>query len=250
MSESTNGSTRTKRLIVAGLVVLLLLVFGGVVYRVWIADSPLESSSAESATASTASLGEVPTVSPSEGTWVTPNPDATPIPVATEHPDGPSAEAPKVLDSTGDVIGTIGEPSGMIGANGQPVFTIKVIDIRQESTCPTRIEGETFTADSGKFVIASVEATMDRSFPEQTNETPFVTVDSDAFSVLDDDGNVVSGTLSQKAYGCFTLEERVQPFVNPGESVAGLVVLESSVDHGYLQYNPWGVAGSGWVWEF
>lgn len=91
---------------------------------------------------------------------------------------------------------------------------------------------------------------MDRSFPEQTNETPFVTVDSDAFSILDDDGNVVSGTLSQKAYGCFTLEERVQPFVNPGESVAGLVVLDSSVDHGYLQYNPWGVAGSGWVWKF
>lgn len=45
-------------------------------------------------------------------------------------------EAPKVLDSTGDVIGTIGESSGMVGANGQPVFTIKVIDIRPEVHLP------------------------------------------------------------------------------------------------------------------
>ncbi len=247
MTESMNGSAHPPRLIVVAIVALLVLVVGVAVYRFWISDAVKESGTASS---SAAPSGAVSTVSPSEGTWVTPNPEATPIPVATEHPDGPSAEAPAVMESTGDVIGSIGEPSGMVGANGQPVFTIKVTDIRLESTCPTRIEGETFTADGGKFLVARVEATMDTSFPEQTSETPFVTVDSDAFSILREDGEVVGGTLSQKAYGCFTLEERVQPFVNPGESVTGLVVLESSIEHGYLQYNPWGVPGSGWVWEF
>lgn len=247
MSESTNGSARPRRLIVSGIVALLVLVVGAAIYRFWILD-PVKESGRASSSASPSGTGS--TVSPSEGTWVTPNPEATPIPVATEHPDGPSAEAPAIMESTGDVIGKLGEPSGMLGANGEPVFTIAVLDIRLESTCPTRIEGETFTPDEGKFLVARVEATMDPSFPEQTTETPFVTVDSDAFSILTESGEVVAGTLSQKAYGCFTLDERIQPFVNPGESVTGVVVLESSVDHGYLQYNPWGVAGSGWVWEF
>ncbi|MFT3943214.1 MAG: hypothetical protein QM705_05235 [Ancrocorticia sp.] len=246
MSDSlaNSGSGERRRRVFAGAVAALLLVAGVVAY--WVFSNPAGDES-PGATASSDSTSVAP---PSEGTWATPNPEATPIPVATEHPDGPSAAAPKILEATGDVIGKLGEPSGMVGANGQPVFTVAVTEIRLEPTCPTRIEGETFTADAGKFLVARVEATMDPSFPEQTNETPFVTVDSDTFSILDGRGEVVVGTLSQKAHGCFSLEERIQPFVNPGESVTGLVVLESSVEHGYLQYNPWGVPGSGWVWEF
>ena len=197
--------------------------------------------------------------SPSAPAPVAPTPTtpvpATPIPVATAKPGASpgQTDAPRVFEGeygVGDVVGEIGVPSGLVGADGEPVFTLMVQDISLEPTCPARLDGAVFTADSGQFLIARVEATMAPSFAEQTPDTPFLTVDSDAFTILDATGKSAGAAFTEKAYGCFTLDERIQPFVNPGETVSGMVVLESSVDHGYLQYNPWGVAGSGWVWEF
>lgn len=187
-------------------------------------------------------------------TPTTPAP-ATPIPVATAKPGASpgQTDGPRVFegeDGVGDVVGEIGVPSGLVGADGEPVFTLTIQGISLESTCPARLDGAVFTADTGQFLIARVEATMAPSFAEQTPDTPFLTVDSDAFTILDATGKSAGAAFTEKAYGCFTLEERIQPFVNPGETVSGVVVLESSVEHGYLQYNPWGVAGSGWVWEF
>ncbi len=213
---------------------LLVLVVACAAYR-WF--SPGTSSDTSATSAPTASV------------------PATPIPVATAKPGASPGQTsgPQVFegeDGKGDVVGAIGVPSGLVGADGKSAFTLTVQEIRLEPTCPARLDGQVFTADTGQFLIARVEASMDSSFAEQTQDTPFLTVDSDAFTILDSNGKIAGAAFTEKAYGCFTLEERIQPFVNPGESVSGLVVLESPVEHGYLQYNPWGVAGSGWVWEF
>ncbi len=150
----------------------------------------------------------------------------------------------------GDVVAELGVPSGLVGADGESDFAITVTGIDLIPSCPSRIDGEMIHADEGRFLVAHVEAVVDASFTDEGEEASFITVDSDAFRVLDTDGEEPAGSATEKAYGCFSLEDRIQPFVNPGESVTGVVVLESSIEHGYLEFNPWGVPGSGWVWKF
>lgn len=92
---------------------------------------------------------------------------------------------------------------------------------------------------------------MDPEFADMTSQdTPFLTVDSDALALLDLNEVSQSDILTAESYGCYSNDQRIAPFVIPGESVEGLVVLDTDLEHGYLVYNPWGVEGSGWRWEF
>lgn len=98
---------------------------------------------------------------------------------------------------------------------------------------------------------ADVAAVMDPEFADMTSQdTPFLTVDSDALALLDLNEVSQSDILTAESYGCYSNDQRIAPFVIPGESVEGLVVLDTDLEHGYLVYNPWGVEGSGWRWEF
>lgn len=178
-----------------------------------------------------------------------------PVPAATEAPsdvEQDAQDAPIDTAPNGDILATVGEQSGLVGPDGTSAFNITVTDLGLESECPSKLEdGTTFAPENGRFLVADVSATLTQDFASMTDhDTPFLTVDSDVFEIVDLNGVTQSDSHTVSAYGCYTNDQRIVPFVNPGESVEGLVVLDTDLEHGYLVYNPWGVDGSGWRWEF
>lgn len=173
--------------------------------------------------------------------------DATPAAEGSDAAVGEIATA-----ANGDVLAEVGEASGLVGPDGDSAFSIIVRQLRTEKECPSKLEdGTTFIPENGSFLVADVAAVMDPEFAAMTaQDTPFLTVDSDAFGLLDLNGVIQENPYTVAAYGCYSNDQRIVPFINPGESVEGLVVLDTDLEHGYLVYNPWGVEGSGWRWEF
>lgn len=207
-------------------------------------------------------LGGCSTVAADETDSIDPLPVATAVPEDAGQelePDvqssGESVEGEEgdvVVAPNGDVVAELGVESGLVGPDGNSAFSMTIREIRLEKECPSKLgDGSTFTAENGSFLVADVAAVMDPEFAEMTSQdTPFLTVDSDAFALLDLNEVSQSDIFTVEAYGCYSNDQRIAPFVNPGESVEGLVVLDTDLEHGYLVYNPWGVEGSGWRWEF
>lgn len=162
----------------------------------------------------------------------------TPIPTAS---DGVTT-----IDS-GDVLATVGESVGL-NQNGATVFSVTMNDIGFETTCPSRLEG-TVTAEQ-TFIIANFEAELSESFTDADTSDPFIALGSDVFAVYGKDGQVDEEAHSARAFECYSTEELIAPVIYPGETESGYVVLETDLTDGYLVFNPWGVAGSGWAWEF
>ena len=150
-----------------------------------------------------------------------------------------------------DVDGEIGMQVGIKDSAGESIFTLTIEGIRPESSCPSRLEkGIVTKPENGTFIVVDLAATMSQNYGEFNPAEPFLTLDSDAFAIADSTGAMQSGTHTVAAHGCYSLEDLVQPFINPGEELAGMVVLDTDLEHGYLVYNPWGVPGNGWRWEF
>lgn len=170
--------------------------------------------------------------------------------------DEPSLDSPAVTNSRPassdhDINGTIGIPVGLEGSSGQSVFSLTIETIHTESSCPSRLDpGATIEPENGFFIVVELSATMSEDFGDLNFAEPFMTLDSDAFAIANPAGQMEATTHTVAAHGCHTLDELVQPFINPGEDISGLIVLDTELDHGYLIYNPWGVPNHGWRWEF
>ncbi|MDY5149602.1 MULTISPECIES: hypothetical protein [Actinotignum] len=196
----------------------------------------------------------------------------TPIPVASAAPGGgavsgngtgPTQERAAVTDGSeggrpvtvapsGDVEAELGVPVGLsVDGATRAAFTLTVTDITRAQECPSRIaEPAVFTPKNGTFLVVDLSAQMAADYAAYDPDAPFLTLDRDAFHLTDLEGNIQEDSHTVPSYGCYSTAERVTPFINPGERAAGKVVLETSLEHGYLVYNPWGVPGSGWRWAF
>lgn len=196
----------------------------------------------------------------------------TPIPVASAAPgggavsgngtgttqeraavtDGSEGGRPVTVAPSGDVEAELGVPVGLsVDGATRAAFTLTVTDITRAQECPSRIaEPAVFTPKNGTFLVVDLSAQMAADYAAYDPDAPFLTLDRDAFHLTDLEGNIQEDSHTVPSYGCYSTAERVTPFINPGESAAGKVVLETSLEHGYLVYNPWGVPGSGWRWAF
>ncbi len=150
-----------------------------------------------------------------------------------------------------DVDGEVGTPVGLKDSAGESIFSLTIEGIRPESSCPSRLEeGNILVPENGTFIVVDLAATMSQNCGELNPAEPFLTLDSDAFAIADSTGALEARTHTVAAHGCYSLEDLVQPFINPGEELDGMVVLDTKLEHGYLVYNPWGVPGNGWRWKF
>ena len=193
--------------------------------------------------------------------------DQETIPVATEAPPsedeagtpsgGPTGQEetgePVETSDVGDVEASLGTPVGLVDSEGTSQFSVTVDSIEFLDVCPSRLEdGTQHTPENGSFLVADVTASMEATYVDalDAGEEPFLTLDADAWYVTDLNGVAQQAPVTVSSYGCFSTDERMTPFINPGETLSGKIVLDVDITSGYLVYNPWGVEGSGWRWRF
>lgn len=148
---------------------------------------------------------------------------------------------------SGNLRKDLGEPAGLtLAGSDMAYFEITVNDITVLTDCPGR--GLDVTPEYGYFVVVDVTATMSADVAGVVPGGPglFMPVTADAFDVVGS-GAVGDPTLTDASWACFDAAELAAPFVGVGETVDGLVVLDSAVPAGTLVYAP---AGTGWEWQF
>jgi hypothetical protein len=150
--------------------------------------------------------------------------------------------------ATGHVAKELGEPAGLVPAGSdQASFEITVERIGVQAGCPGR--GVSVAPSRGYFVVVRVRASLDDvSDLPGTPDDPYMPLVADAFHVLGVDGTPQGGR-TEASWSCFEHGALAAPFLGPGETTAGTVVLDSAVPAGTLVYAP--VAGGrGWQWPF
>lgn len=166
----------------------------------------------------------------------------SPIPTASERPSADHESVATV--ESGNIAADVGQESGLV-EDGERVFTINVESIDVVPVCPSRLEGEVSPLN-GHFIVAEVTTTL---APEFDGEE-FIALGADTYSLLDTSGTEVADVHTVASFECFSTDDLIAPVIYPGESESGKVVLDAFSEHGRLVYNPWGVPGSGWEWEF
>lgn len=196
----------------------------------------------------------VPVASAAPGREAVPGADAAPAASAQASASPASAgEEPSTVPTSpeGDVEATVGTPIGLAADSGNTsVFELTVNSITQQTTCPSKLDGSAVHPSKDSFLVIDLSAQMSPEYAAKDPKYPFLTLDRDVWYITNPAGVIEEGTLSVKSYECFGDAEAIQPFVNPGEAVAGKLALDTDTEHGYLHYNPFGVPGSGWRWAF
>lgn len=186
-----------------------------------------------------------PAIDPSTGALVEPIVAEAPATATIEALDvAPDGGAPVTVDAAGNVVKQIGESGGLSSADGQSVlFEISIDSATYSPTCPGRLD-ETITA-TGQFLVLDVTATLSADMAALApGEDVFMPVVPDLFVARDAAGNVAPP--SEAAWGCYD-EELILPFVEPGTTHEGLVVLEVPAEGGTVTYDPDGTGG--WTWQ-
>lgn len=168
--------------------------------------------------------------------------DRESIPVATSDPSGAAVPT----DDAGNTVRAIGETSGLTSPDGGVLFEVTIRDARWEESCPSR-SGGTASPEVGTFLVLDVVATLSESYAENMPDVddPFIPVVPDFFTATD--GSAPLPSHSDAAFGCYDAE-LITPFVEPGATSEGLVVLDVSRPHAAsVIYDPFGTGG--WAWE-
>jgi len=208
--------------------VLLLSSAAAVVVAVWVGSSALSPSATVAAARA-----------PYDGAAV----------ADTVPPDVAGSGAEVVVGDTGNVEKLEGEAAGLTDEAGRHAyFSITVESVAVRSSCPARA-ASVGRPDRRYFLAVDVSASMSAEIPGVVDggADVFMPITADAFRVLDE-GGVERGGPSPAAWACFEEPDLAAPFIAPGESTRGLVVLESDVSTGWIAYQP--VPGRGWQWAF
>jgi hypothetical protein len=193
--------------------------------------------SATTSTADPATSGEAATTSSTDG-----------FAVAPTAPAGTGA-APAEVSERGHVRKDLGEPGGLTdGADGGVLFEISVDAARLSATCPGR--GVDVSPANGHFLVLDVTASLspDAADGADPGQDVFMPLVAEAFDVVGPGGAVQETTVTDASWACFDDDELLPPFLEPGGTVSGKVVLDSASDSGVVVYAPGGEAG--WEWEF
>ncbi len=177
--------------------------------------------------------------------------------VATEVfplPDDVAQNAPAevggaevAVDQVGHVLKDLAEPGGLVDPDDSSVvFEIAVTDVARTATCPSR-DGSTAEAMNGEFLVLTVDASLDASYAEADPnvEDPFMPLIPDLFLATDADG-VEIDSHSDASWVCYG-DELLQPFLDPGTTATGLVVLDVPAGAERVVYDPEGTGGWSWA---
>jgi hypothetical protein len=121
-------------------------------------------------------------------------------------------------------------------------LTVDALEVLR--SCPGR--GVEVEPRLGQFVVLDV--TVSLVGPEVGTSDAFAALTPDVFRIAAPDGRVQEIVVTEQAWGCYEDAELLPPFVDPGETVSGKVVLESATEHGWLIYAP--EKATGWEWKF
>lgn len=180
--------------------------------------------------------------------------------VAVANPDAPDVAATAPSDTgvtaievapSGNLRKDLGEHAGLtLPGSDQAHFEVVVNDIAVVDSCPSRaIDGVERRPEYGHFVVVDLTASMsdDVASAVPGGADLFMPLVPDAFALVGRDGSITAQPLTDASWACFEDDALAAPFVGPGETTSGLVVLDSAVDSGTLVYAP---AGPGWEWDF
>jgi hypothetical protein len=168
--------------------------------------------------------------------------------VATAAPPTSGAGAIQVT-ARGDVHKDLGEPAGLtLAGSGDVHFEVVVRSITAQRSCAGR--GVAATPVHGTFLVVDLTASMPSDVMDVVGAGPEVLMPlgAEAFLVVGPDGAAHHATLTQASWSCLDESDLAAPFVGPGETVSGKVVLDSPVERGRLVYAPTGDVG--WSWGF
>ncbi|WP_418605750.1 hypothetical protein [Georgenia sp. SUBG003] len=168
--------------------------------------------------------------------------------MARSAPEGTGAASPE-LSERGHVRKDLGEPGGLADAtDGRAVFEISVDSATVSATCPGR--GIDVSPANGHFVVLDVTASLsaDVAAGADRGQDVFMPLVAETFDIVGPGGAVQGSTVTDASWACFDDDELLPPFLEPGRTVTGKVVLDSVSDSGVVVYAPDGEAG--WEWEF
>lgn len=173
--------------------------------------------------------------------------EAPPPEVALEAPPESGVTSIEVAPS-GHVRKVFGEPAGLtVVGSSRAYFEITIEDVRPTTSCPGR--GVSVAPEHGYFLVVELTASVseDVSSAVAGGENLYMPLTADAFDLASGDGPIETQTSTDASWACFEDADLAPPFVGAGESVGGIVVLDSHLDTGTLVYAP---GGAGWEWEF
>lgn len=167
--------------------------------------------------------------------------------LATAAPSG-TGVATMVVAASGNIKKELGEPAGLtIEGSDTSYFEVVVEDVSVRTSCPGR--GVHTAPLRGYFVVVELSSTMNADvsqLPGGGSEV-FMPLVAEAFQIIGPQGQEVPPGPTDASWACFENADLAAPFIGPGESTAGLLVLDSPFESGTLAYEP---AGPGWQWEF
>lgn len=169
--------------------------------------------------------------------------------IAEEAPSDTGVTTIEVAPS-GNLRKDLGESAGLtLPGSDVAHFEVVVHDIAIIDSCPGRAAGAERAPERSHFVVVDLTARMSDAVATDVlgGADLFMPLSPDAFTLVGRDGSVRSDLLTDAAWACFEDDTLAAPFVGPGESTSGLVVLDSDVASGVLVYAP---DGPGWEWEF
>ncbi|MCK6211791.1 hypothetical protein KZX45_14675 [Georgenia sp. EYE_87] len=129
-------------------------------------------------------------------------------------------------------------------AGAELEMTVAGVEVLE--SCPGR--GLEVEPRLGQFVVLDVRASLVGPDGGAPGADAFAALTPDVFGIAAPDGRVQEIVVTEGAWGCYEDAELLPPFVDPGETVRGKVVLDSATEHGWVIYAP--EPTTGWEWKF
>ncbi|WP_341358814.1 hypothetical protein V5H98_13765 [Georgenia sp. M64] len=166
-------------------------------------------------------------------------PPATPTGTTSGSAAPPTATAPPT-DQPSPPSVPLGTPVDVAAPDGG-VLTLTVDSLTVAASCPAR-GGATAEPELAHFVVAEVTAL----FAAGGSDEDAARVDAGSFVIRAPDGRTQQLVATASSFACFDAEQLLPPFVEDGQEVSGLVVLDSATAHGRVVH----AADPRAAWEF
>jgi hypothetical protein len=171
-------------------------------------------------------------------------PDATrPDPIASPTPTLPTP----ILSERGNVVVSPGDDVRAAVDDQTATLIVTVEDISVVPTCPGRAV-PVQEPSLGHFVVLDVTASLEPVGPGSGGEQPYAGLGAERFRLVAPNGAVQDVSSTEESWACFEPLELLPGFVDAGETVSGLVVLDSADQHGAVVFSAG--SGAGWEWRF
>jgi len=196
-----------------------------------------------------------PSPTPSE-TEAAPEPTLSPSPT-TEPTEVPIADEPEYSDR-GRLLKEIGQPAG-IGSSADDLWaSLTVTSIEPDFECTGSIAED---PTNGHFIAVTIEAQVDPDALERDlayqreevdiDESDFTGWSFNDFGLVDADGVTVNEPRTYSTFSCLDEGQGLPDAAGPGETVRGIVILDSPSTTGAVTFTQQNTYSTGeWEWPF